>query len=92
MDRQAKDARGAHIEPSEVEADDGQVIVDGPDGVAVTLTPDAAIETSERLLDAGFMAQGQNVEAGRAKPPTRKQQTQGRSAARADAIDSTDAD
>ena len=45
--------------PSEVNAEDGQVIVDGPDGVAVTLTPDAAIETSHRLLDGGLTAEGQ---------------------------------
>jgi hypothetical protein len=39
-------------EPSQVVAEDGQVIVDGPDGVAVTLTPDAAEETARRLLEA----------------------------------------
>ncbi len=35
------------------------------DGVAVTLTPDAALETSERLLDAGLTAQGQRVQKSR---------------------------
>lgn len=49
-------------EPSEVNADNGEVIVDGPDGVAVTLTPDAALETSDRLLHGGMAAQGQKVE------------------------------
>lgn len=48
-------------EASEAEAEDGDVVVDGPDGVAVTLSPEAAIETSDRLLDAGLMAQGQRV-------------------------------
>jgi hypothetical protein len=47
--------------PSEVVAEAGEVIVDGPDGVAVSLTPDAALETSQRLLEGGLMAQGQRV-------------------------------
>ena len=46
-------------EPSEVEAQDGVVVVDGPDGVAVLLTPGAAEETSHRLLDKATEAQGQ---------------------------------
>jgi hypothetical protein len=49
-------------EPSDVNADNGEVIVDGPDGVAVTLTPEAALETSQRLLDAGLEAAGQKWE------------------------------
>ena len=48
-----------HDEASTVTAEHGQVLVDGPDGVAVSLTPDAAIETSDRLLDAAVEAQGQ---------------------------------
>ena len=48
-----------HDEPSTVTADHGQVLVDGPDGVAVSLTPDAAVETSDRLLEAAVEAQGQ---------------------------------
>jgi hypothetical protein len=50
--------------PSEVSAEEGNVVVDGPDGVAVTMTPEAAIETSERLLSTGTEAQGQRVEKG----------------------------
>lgn len=50
-----------HDDPSEVAAEDGQVVVDGPDGVALTLTPDAAVETSHRLLEGGLMAQGQKA-------------------------------
>lgn len=46
-------------EPSVVEAEDGNVVVDGPDGVAVLLTPDAAAETSDRMLAAAAEAQGQ---------------------------------
>ena len=37
--------------------------LDGPDGVAVTLTPDAAAETSQRLLIGAAKAQGQKLEA-----------------------------
>jgi hypothetical protein len=48
-------------EPSKVGAEEGAVVVDGPDGVAITLTPDAAIETSERLLEGGLTAQGQRL-------------------------------
>lgn len=48
-------------EPSEVGAEEGEVIVDGPDGVAVSLTPDAALETSERLLESGLAARGQQL-------------------------------
>ena len=46
-------------EASEVAADKGEVIVDGPDGVAVSLTPEAAIETGERLQDGAVEAAGQ---------------------------------
>jgi hypothetical protein len=49
------------VEASKVEAEGGEVIVDGPDGVDVRLTPDAAAETSDRLLDAAAMAQGQKL-------------------------------
>jgi hypothetical protein len=51
--------------PSDVSAEEGKVVVDGPDDVAVSLTPDAAIETSDRLLHAGLAANGQRVEAKR---------------------------
>ena len=48
-------------EPSEVEAEAGEVVVDGPDGVAISFTPDAAVETSERLLEGGLAARGQQI-------------------------------
>lgn len=51
-----------HNTPSSVAAEDGAVIVDGPDGVAVSLTPEAALKTSDRLLEAGTHAHGQNVQ------------------------------
>jgi len=46
-------------EPSEVRAVDGRVDVKGPDAVDVTLSPEAAEETSERLLSETFKARGQ---------------------------------
>jgi hypothetical protein len=46
-------------EPSEVKAVDGKVEVDGPDAVEVTMTPEAAEETSDRLLSQSFKARGQ---------------------------------
>jgi hypothetical protein len=54
-------------QPSDVAAEEGEVIVDGPDGVAVSLTPEAAVETSHRMLEAGMTAEGQRREA-RSKP------------------------
>jgi hypothetical protein len=48
-------------EPSEVAAQEGKVDVEGPDAVEVSLTPDAAVETSERLLMAGLAARGQQI-------------------------------
>ena len=49
-------------EASKVDAEEGVVLIDGPGGIEVTLTPEAAIETSNRLLDAGMKANGQRVQ------------------------------
>ena len=46
-------------EPSDVDAEDGTVVVSGPDAVDVRLTPDAADETSERLATGAMKARGQ---------------------------------
>lgn len=46
-------------QPSDVDAQDGEVVVKGPDAVDVRLTPPAAEETSERLLNAAMKARGQ---------------------------------
>lgn len=48
-----------HDEASTVTAEEGEVLVDGPDGVAISLTPEAAAETSDRLLHGAAEAQGQ---------------------------------
>ena len=47
--------------PSDVAAEDGEVMVDGPGAIAFSFTPDAAAETSQRLLDGAATAQGQLV-------------------------------
>lgn len=46
-------------EPSDVEAAEGLVVVHGPDAVDIRLTPRAAEETSQRLLEAAMKARGQ---------------------------------
>lgn len=48
-----------HTEPSSVTAEEGEVMMDGPDGVSVSLHPDAAEETARRLLAAAAEARGQ---------------------------------
>ena len=57
-----------HDEPSNVSAEDGVVMVDGPDGVAVAMTPRAASETSDRLLEGSAEAQGQIMQRQAAQP------------------------
>lgn len=47
--------------PSEVTVKNGNVAVEGPDGVDVELTPEAAIETSDRLLSGATEAHGRRV-------------------------------
>ncbi len=58
-------------EPSDVSAKEGVVRVKGPDSVDVQMTPDAADETSERLLYGSLKARGQEVSerARRSKGP-----------------------
>jgi hypothetical protein len=46
-------------EASQVDAEDGVVRQKGPDDVDVRLTPGAAEETSERLLEGAMKARGQ---------------------------------
>lgn len=46
-------------EATKVSARDGEVILDGPDGVDVKLTPEAARETSTRLWDGAAKARAQ---------------------------------
>jgi hypothetical protein len=48
-----------HNKPSAVLPHDGVVELKGPDHVDVTLSADAAMETSQRLFDAAAEAHGQ---------------------------------
>jgi hypothetical protein len=53
------DERVTYEDPSEVDAIDGAVKVQGPDAVDVLMTPEAAEETSERLEKEAVRARGQ---------------------------------
>lgn len=50
----------AHSKASQVNAEKGEVLVDGPDGVATALTPEAAEETGRRLIRAAEEARQQS--------------------------------
>jgi hypothetical protein len=50
-------------EASKVGSEAGEVTVSGPDGVAVSLTPEAAAETGDRLIGAAAEAHGQTLRA-----------------------------
>ena len=52
-------AKKIYHEPSAVTAKEGDVVVKGPDHVDVALSPDAAEETSNRLLEESMKARGQ---------------------------------
>ncbi|CAM3210082.1 hypothetical protein SPAN111604_10565 [Sphingomonas antarctica] len=52
-----------HDEPSNVDADNGVVIVDGPAGTVISLTPRAALTTAERLRQAGIKGEEQLAQA-----------------------------
>jgi hypothetical protein len=47
--------------PSDVSAVDGEVLINGLDGIALSMTPEAAAETSDRLLYGSAQAQGQKI-------------------------------
>ena len=51
--------KDVYSKASDVTAEKGVVNVDGPDGVDVGLTPEAALETSDRLVDGATEAAGQ---------------------------------
>ena len=46
-------------EATVVTASDGEVVLDGPDGVDVKMTPEAAEQTAINLEDASVEARGQ---------------------------------
>lgn len=49
----------AYDEPTKVAAVDGEVSLDGPDGVGLSMTPDAADETGRRLQKGAAEARTQ---------------------------------
>jgi hypothetical protein len=60
-------------EPSEVTVEHGVVCVKGPDSVDVKMTPEAADETSERLLYGAMQAMGQRI----TEVPSEEEQSEG---------------
>ena len=46
-------------EPGEAIAEQGEVIIEGPDGIAFSLTPDAAEQTALRMIRAAGDARSQ---------------------------------
>ena len=50
--------------PGTASAENGNVFLDGPDGVALTLTPEAAIGTAQSLLEAAEVAKHQPRDEG----------------------------
>lgn len=46
-------------EASKVSVSSGNISVDGPDAVDVTLTPEAAEETADQLIEGAMKARGQ---------------------------------
>jgi hypothetical protein len=56
---QLSDRNTPLLVPGEAVAEAGQVLLDGPDGVAIALSPDAAEETGRRLIAAAAEARRQ---------------------------------
>lgn len=55
-------AKQTYDKPSEVTTDGERVLLDGPDGVDVALTAEAADETAGRLIDAVAVIAGKRRE------------------------------
>lgn len=49
--------------PAEATAEQGEVLIDGPDGLALSLTPDAARQTAHAIHVAACAAQEQRTAA-----------------------------
>lgn len=49
-----------YANPGIASAEEGQVILEGPDGFAITMTPDAAVATGRSLIEAGEQAREQD--------------------------------
>jgi hypothetical protein len=53
-------AKNVHSEPSDVSAEDGEVIQESDAGLAISYTPDAAEVTGQRLKDSAGAARDQS--------------------------------
>ncbi|QNQ12223.1 hypothetical protein [Sphingomonas alpina] len=53
-------SKAPHNIPTEATAEQGEVMLDGPDGLAVSLTPDAARRSAERIARAAQEARDQS--------------------------------
>lgn len=51
-----------HSKPGDAKAEKGEVMLDGPDGVAISMTADAARKTGLSLSDAADAADRQDKE------------------------------
>ena len=51
---------GVYSDAGKASAERGQVLLDGPDGIAISLTPDAAEETGRSLIEAAAEAKTQS--------------------------------
>lgn len=54
----------AHTEPGIANAEAGLVVLDGPDGIAITMTADAAAGTGHSLIAAARIAERQIADRG----------------------------
>jgi hypothetical protein len=52
----------AYDTPVKTTAIDGEVVLEGPDGIGLSMTPDAAEETARRLQAASEIARSQSTE------------------------------
>ena len=43
-----------HAEPRDVFHENGEVVIDGPDGAVIAMTPEAALRTAGRLNEAAL--------------------------------------
>lgn len=61
-------SRKPYDTPAEATAENGEVMIDGPDGIAVSLTPKAAHESARKIERAAGQAEAQDrpAPAGRA--------------------------
>lgn len=52
-------SKRAYDEATKVSVEDGEIVLDGPDGVGLSMTPEAAEETGRRLMEAASRARGE---------------------------------